>query len=126
VLLCGYPPFWAQQQTVLFRMIRQGKFTFDSPYWDPISHEAKQLIRGCLTVDVAKRFSMQQVRAHAWVAGTAPTGDITPALGQLKLFNARRKLRGHMMAVIAANRLHDFADLAKDLSAKNQLKGGKA
>ena len=118
MLLCGYPPFWAQNQQALFRQIRAGRFTFDSPYWDPISAEAKSLIKSCLTVDVAKRISMEQVRAHPWVAGTAPTGDITPALGQLKLFNARRKLRAHMMAVIAANRLASISELVRGASKR--------
>ena len=74
---------------------------------------AKDLIKGCLTVDVSKRLTMKGVKAHAWVAGAASKEDITPALGQLRLFNARRKLRAGMLAAIAANKLGDALMAAK-------------
>ena len=121
ILLCGYPPFFNANQTVLFRLIRQGKFAFDSPYWDPISASAKDFVKACLTVEVGKRLNMEQIKTHAWVAGVASKADITPALGQLKLFNARRKLRAHMMAIIAANRMSDLTDLAQQLKQGKKL-----
>ena len=63
---------------------------------------------------------MDQIKSHPWVQGSASKADITPALGQLKLFNARRKLRAHMMAVIAANRMSDFVDLARQASSSKR------
>lgn len=44
ILLCGYPPFYNENEAILFESIMAGQFEFHSPYWDHISHEAKDLI----------------------------------------------------------------------------------
>ena len=109
ILLCGYPPFYNMNQAQLFRSIREGKYAFDSPYWDQISDNAKDLISKCLTVDVHKRLDINGVLNHPWVASEAESKNITNVLGELKKFNARRKLRAAIKAAIAANRLIDIA-----------------
>ncbi|UYV80973.1 CAMK1 [Cordylochernes scorpioides] len=35
--LCGYPPFYDENDASLFAQILKGDFEFDSPYWDDIS-----------------------------------------------------------------------------------------
>jgi calcium/calmodulin-dependent protein kinase I len=35
--LCGYPPFYDENDAELFRQIMAAKYEFDSPYWDEIS-----------------------------------------------------------------------------------------
>jgi len=110
ILLCGYPPFYHKNQPQLFKLIREARFQFDSPYWDPISNEARNLIKGCLTVDVEKRLTIDGVMKHPWVSGQVSKADITPVLGELKKFNARRKLRAGIKAAIAANRLKDILE----------------
>lgn len=109
ILLCGYPPFYHKNQAQLFKLIREGRYEFDSPYWDPISDSAKSLIRGCLTVDVSKRLTIDGVLSHPWVSSAASKVDITPVLGELRKFNARRKLRAGIRAAIAAGKLQDIA-----------------
>ncbi|MBN3300104.1 KCC1D kinase, partial [Amia calva] len=37
ILLCGYPPFYDDNDTELYRQIVKAEFEFDSPYWDDIS-----------------------------------------------------------------------------------------
>jgi len=118
ILLCGYPPFYNANQAQLFKLIREGKFVFDSPYWDPISASAKDLIKGCLTVDISKRLTIEGVLNHPWVVSKVSVKDITPALKELQKFNARRKLRAGIKAAMAANRL---ADLAGQVSARHAM-----
>ena len=48
ILLCGYPPFHDSNQMRLFKKIRSGSFRFDSPYWDGVSSQAKDLIKHLL------------------------------------------------------------------------------
>lgn len=43
-----------------------GEFEFDSPYWDDISHEAKEFIRKLMSVDVDKRLTCEEALAHSW------------------------------------------------------------
>lgn len=42
--LCGYPPFYDEEDAELFKQIMKGSYEFDSPYWDDISDSGKQLI----------------------------------------------------------------------------------
>ena len=39
--LCGFPPFYDEDNDKLFLLIKNGIFTFPSPYWDSISTEGK-------------------------------------------------------------------------------------
>ena len=55
ILLCGYPPFHDDNHNALFKKIKKGKFEFDSPYWDHVSDDAKDLILEMLVVDPEKR-----------------------------------------------------------------------
>jgi len=51
IMLCGFPPFFSENNEELFELIRAGKFEFPSPHWDTISKQAKNLISGLLTID---------------------------------------------------------------------------
>ena len=44
ILLCGFPPFFDDDNLVLFEKIKNGAFTFPSPSWDTISQDAKDII----------------------------------------------------------------------------------
>jgi calcium/calmodulin-dependent protein kinase I len=35
--LCGYPPFYDENDSKLFEQILKAEYEFDSPYWDDIS-----------------------------------------------------------------------------------------
>ena len=75
ILLCGYPPFYDENDANLFAQILKGwktltlnlsffsfssgEFEFDSPYWDDISEEAKDFIRSLMCVNVENRLTCQ-------------------------------------------------------------------
>ncbi len=63
MLLCGYPPFFADDLTELFTMIMRAQYSFPSPEWDVIAPAAKDLIRGLLNTDPVARLTAAQVRA---------------------------------------------------------------
>jgi len=67
VLLCGFPPFYSEQDGQLYELIKSGSYSFPSPYWDDISENAKDLIRNLLVVDPSKRFTPKQILAHPFV-----------------------------------------------------------
>ncbi|XP_021917741.1 calcium/calmodulin-dependent protein kinase type 1 isoform X2 [Zootermopsis nevadensis] len=71
ILLCGYPPFYDENDANLFAQILKGEFEFDSPYWDDISDSAKDFIRQLMCVDVEKRYTCRQALAHPWISGNA-------------------------------------------------------
>jgi len=45
ILLCGFPPFYDENQTALFSQIIHGVFDFPSPYWDDVGQSAKDLVK---------------------------------------------------------------------------------
>lgn len=45
ILLCGYPPFYGDDDQEILQMVQRGKFDFDGEEWDEISKEAKDLIK---------------------------------------------------------------------------------
>lgn len=71
ILLCGYPPFYDENDANLFAQILKGEFEFDSPYWDEISDSAKDFIRHLMCVNVEKRYTCKLALAHPWISGNA-------------------------------------------------------
>ncbi|XP_030379819.1 calcium/calmodulin-dependent protein kinase type 1 isoform X2 [Scaptodrosophila lebanonensis] len=69
ILLCGYPPFYDENDANLFAQILKGEFEFDSPYWDEISDSAKHFIKNMMCVTVEKRYTCKQALAHPWISG---------------------------------------------------------
>ncbi|XP_037956041.1 calcium/calmodulin-dependent protein kinase type 1 isoform X2 [Teleopsis dalmanni] len=69
ILLCGYPPFYDENDANLFAQILKGEFEFDSPYWDEISESAKHFIQNLMCVNVDKRFTCKQALGHPWISG---------------------------------------------------------
>uniref|UniRef100_A0A8C6VB33 Protein kinase domain-containing protein n=1 Tax=Naja naja TaxID=35670 RepID=A0A8C6VB33_NAJNA len=60
ILLCGYPPFYDENDTKLFEQILKAEYEFDSPYWDDISDSAKDFIQHLMERDPKKRFTCEQ------------------------------------------------------------------
>jgi len=108
ILLGGYPPFFDDNRPRLFKKIKAGKFEFHKQYWADISSEAKDLISLMLTVDYRKRPSAKQLLQHPWLGqlGHVLSGnDLSNTQAELKRFNSRRKFKGAVDAVLAAQRL---------------------
>lgn len=103
IMLCGFPPFYDDNNAVLFDMIKKGEFEFPSPYWDKVSDDAKNLVKQLLIVDPKDRLNAEQILNHTWMKSQI---DVPMAGTQEKIkeFNARRKLKKGAYMVIAANR----------------------
>ena len=91
ILLCGFPPFYSENTSTLFRQIRRGDYSFPSPYWDCISDSAKDLVRRMLVVDPSKRLTAEQCLQHRWIVNASLQED--KALGaQHRAFLLIRRL----------------------------------
>jgi serine/threonine-protein kinase CHEK2 len=71
ICLCGFPPFSdelysASNPYTLSDQIKMGRFDYPSPYWDSVGDAALDLIDGMLTVDVEKRFTIDECLEHPW------------------------------------------------------------
>jgi len=104
ILLCGFPPFYEEELPALFEQILKARYDFPSPWWDNISKEAKDLVKGLLTVDPKKRLTAEQVLATTWVGGAAPDTKLDMR-DNLKKYNATRKLKKAAQGIMAAARV---------------------
>eukprot|EP01129_Flabellula_baltica_P008477 TRINITY_DN3370_c0_g1_i1.p1 TRINITY_DN3370_c0_g1~~TRINITY_DN3370_c0_g1_i1.p1 ORF type:complete len:376 (+),score=79.16 TRINITY_DN3370_c0_g1_i1:70-1128(+) len=66
IILCGYPPFYDEEEHVLYEKIMEGQFHFHSPYWDGITNEAKDLISNLLVVDPEQRYTAEEALNAPW------------------------------------------------------------
>ncbi|XP_034529869.1 calcium/calmodulin-dependent protein kinase type 1D [Notolabrus celidotus] len=69
ILLCGYPPFYDENDSKLFEQILKADYEFDAPYWDDISDSAKDFIGNLMEKDPVKRFTCDHALRHPWIAG---------------------------------------------------------
>jgi calcium/calmodulin-dependent protein kinase I len=78
----------------LFELIKKGQFDFPSPYWDPISDMAKELIRNLLILDPTKRWDSDKILAHPWIVGEkTPRKQLPNVTNKIREFNAKRKFK---------------------------------
>ena len=103
ILLCGYPPFYEQNNAALFRQIKSGSFDYPAAQWESISQSAKDLIDGMIIVDPAKRWSTKQILESPWMQvedlGAKSLDHVIPFM---KKFNARRKFKAGAMLALTA------------------------
>ena len=71
ICLCGFPPFSDELNTrenpySLTQQIKTGRFDYPSPYWDSVGDPALDLIDRMLTVDVEKRYTIDDCLEHPW------------------------------------------------------------
>ena len=92
--LCGFPPFYEENNKILFEKIKNAEYEFPSPYWDHVSDTAKDIIRALLVIDPAKRLNADQILSHPWVVGTDTSRKELPGVTQqMKEYNAKRKFK---------------------------------
>lgn len=112
VLLCGFPPFYDEDNTRLFQAIQLGEYEYPSPYWDDVSAEATNLIDRILVLDPAHRLSAKEALQHQWLTSDG-SGIALPQVNKnMRAFNARRRMRGAMRVVQMANALRGFGGAA--------------
>jgi serine/threonine-protein kinase Chk2 len=86
ICLCGFPPFSDELYTkenpyTLTQQIKTGRFDYPSPYWDSVGDPALDLIDRMLTVDVEKRYTIDNCLEHPWITqGAVNPNDSTDGL----------------------------------------------
>lgn len=104
ILLSGFPPFWAETDTGIFRQILNGTVDFESEPWPNITESAKDLIKTMLDRNSEQRITAHQVLCHPWIMedGVATDKPLDPAiLSRLKQFAAMNKIKKMAIRVIA-------------------------
>ena len=102
ILLCGFPPFYEENNTKLFEMIKTCTYEFPSPFWDDVSDDAKNLIKAILVRDPKDRLTTEQILAHPWVNGDkAPRNVLKDVTENMRKYNIKRRFKViHYMLLI--------------------------
>jgi len=111
ILLCGYPPFYSEDDQELYRYIMDADFEYDSPYWDEISKDAKGFVGNLIELDVSKRFDCEKALQHPWISGDAALNkNIHDSVStQIKKhFNAKSKWKQAINAATAIRRMQQL------------------
>ena len=127
ILLCGSPPFYAENDADMFELIKEARYDFPEPYWTDISDSAKDLVRNLLQKDPKKRYTTKQALAHPWIAGGAAKNQVNEMMMEtMKKFNARRKFRQTIHGVIATRRwMRSYRD-SMDKEAEKATEGASS
>ena len=78
ILLCGFPPFYGDDDEQMFALIRAGSYAFPDAIdgyrttWPTVSEAAKALVRSLLTVAPDQRASADDVLRGEWLAACTP------------------------------------------------------
>ena len=107
ILLCGYPPFHNDDQRELFGSITNGRYEFHSPEWDTVTSKARDIVRSMLTVNQDNRPAASDLLTHPWIRernDTASTENREEAIGALRRFTAKCKLKTTVNSIMAINR----------------------
>ena len=105
ILLCGYPPFYDENNAVIFKLIKAGDYHFNSPYWDDISREAKDLVSKLLTVDPKLRITADAVFDHPWMRTPEVKNLHLPHfIDNMTKYNLRRKFKAGITVALAGRR----------------------
>jgi len=72
IILCGYPPFFRDNkddgdERELLKQIARGKYKFHNNFWDNISLEAKDFVRGLMCPNPGRRLTVQEALDHPWI-----------------------------------------------------------
>ncbi|XP_048831726.1 calcium/calmodulin-dependent protein kinase type IV [Brienomyrus brachyistius] len=109
ILLCGFEPFFDPRgDQYMYSRILNCDYEFVSPWWDEVSLNAKDLVSKLIVLDPRKRLTVQQALQHPWVLGKVGRfSHMDTTQRKLQEFNARRKLKAAMKAVVATSRMHE-------------------
>ena len=104
ILLSGTLPFLGTKDG-LYQTICEGKLYLNTSRWQYISDHAKDLVRQMLTLSSEERITVEEALNHRWVRERerfAPKIHLHETVDELKKFNARRKLKGAVLASVSS------------------------
>jgi calcium-dependent protein kinase len=88
ILLCGYPPFYGDDNQEILAMVQKGIFDFDGEEWDDVSNDAKDLIKKLITRP-EKRLTAEEALQHKWVRGLTKHKQDKKILKKLNVKNMK-------------------------------------
>ncbi|XP_064639314.1 peripheral plasma membrane protein CASK-like isoform X2 [Lineus longissimus] len=109
ILLSGTLPFCGTKDR-LFDAISEGRYYMNPRQWDYISDDAKDLVHRMLEKDPDRRITVEEALQHKWVKEKSRVAKLHlhETVEEMKKFNARRKLKGAVLAAVSSSKWNTF------------------
>jgi len=113
ILLSGIHPYQQESDDKMLDEIEAGFWPGwkRESTWSQISDSAKSLVRAMMNPSVSERPTVNQCLEHEWLQGSASTSDLHEIKEALKSYQARIKLRGTVLGVLATHKMGRITSL---------------
>jgi len=74
-ILCGVPPFYNDEESILIEIVKGGKYDFSHPHWRNVSSSARDFIKGLLVLTPESRMSMVDCLSLPWISNSSNDRD---------------------------------------------------
>ncbi|KAG6690820.1 hypothetical protein I3842_10G031600 [Carya illinoinensis] len=129
ILLCGFPPFWAETEQGVAQAIIKSVVDFRKDPWPKVSDNAKDLVKKMLNPDPKRRLTAQEVLDHPWLqnANKAPNVSLGETVrARLKQFSLMNKLKKRALRIIAERlSVDEVADIKEGFKMMDTSNKGK-
>ncbi|EPS69569.1 calcium-dependent protein kinase 8, partial [Genlisea aurea] len=129
ILLCGFPPFWAESEQGIARAILRSVVEMKREPWPRVSDKAKDLVKKMLNPDPEQRLTAQQVLDHPWLANAKAVPNVSlgeTVKARLKQFSMMNKLKKRALRVIAEHlSAEEVAGIKQGFELMDKTKRGK-
>jgi len=97
IMLCGYPPFFANTEQAILEKIQFGFVQLNSPEWKTVSNDAKMFVKKLLAYDPKERLSAQAALKDHWLrimtrSNNVPHNHIVMSIRSFKHFRVENKI----------------------------------
>jgi calcium-dependent protein kinase len=89
ILLCGYPPFYGDDDQEILRAVMKGEYEFEGEEWVEVSDSAKDLINN-LICKPERRFSAEEALKHPWIKYYCKPGITAKKLNKINLDSLKK------------------------------------
>lgn len=117
ILLCGYPPFYGENNKEILEAVKSGKLDFSTPEWKDKTKVAIDLIRKMIVSQDARLFADEVIK-HPWMQAKVFRVDATKlkeVVGNMTRFAKLTQLQKTVLYFVAHNMyeedmtsLHDY------------------
>jgi serine/threonine protein kinase len=117
ILLSGIHPFQMEDEEQMLGNIQNGRWRWLGSNWTKVSEAAKDLITHMMDPNPATRFTIDQCLGHQWLKGDQQSdADLGGVASELRRFQAKKKMRAAIRAIIARNKMKAILGKVKSSS----------
>jgi len=102
ILLCGYPPFYGENDSEVQDSIRRGLVVYEEDDWQHVSPETRELVKGLLERNPAKRKTVDDVLKITWKVSSTKSA-FRMAHNKFKQTVQKRKMHRQSMGLFESS-----------------------